>query len=180
MCSLVKPNRLNPTHAHLPRVRMDVFKKQKTYADPDCPVRDEILKWAIKNKKELFAKLCKVRGWEQRCKGEIFAEAQFAIHKGDDENIKGEIVEFADLFIQDDVNHFLITIKSKVSSFGLTRLRELKLLRHNVAYAWELELEDVYQFYTFVLLAPSIGEIADFEDLIREDECFLAIDYCTL
>jgi|SaaInlV_125m_DNA_1040241.scaffolds.fasta_scaffold03059_1 hypothetical protein len=157
--------------------RMDVFKKQKTYADPDfSPTASEILVWAIKNKKELFAKLCKVRGWEP--KGEIAAEAQFPIHKGGDENIMGELVGFTDLYLHDDKNNFFVTIKSKVASFGFgAELRELKLHRHDVSYAWELELPDIIEHYTFVLLAPSI----EFEDLIREDcESCMAIDYCTL
>lgn len=175
-------------HAHLPRARMDVSKKQKTYTDPDfSPEASEILVWATRNKKELFSKLCKAKGWEPNLTDgelDIYSQIQMPLYEGPGAGLgvkdiyMAEILGFADLYLNDGKYNFFVTIKSKVASFGAI-MRELKLHRHNVSGSWNLYKRQDFEDFAFVLLAPSIP----FADLFREDGCgteedhFLAFDY---
>lgn len=171
---------------------MDVSKKQKTYTDPDfspdfSPEASEILVWATRNKKELFSKFCKAKGWEpQEVDGELELDSmvQMPLYEGPGPGLgvediyMAEILGFTDLYLCDGTYQFFVTIKSKVASFGAI-MRELKLHRHNVSGSWNLYKPKDFENCAFVLLAPSIP----FADLIREDGCgtdenhFLAFDY---
>ena len=151
-------------------------KRQKACTDLSCPVRDEILKWAVQNKKKLFSKLSKAVAWPgATCSGkDTVAEVQYPIYNNYDED---EIVGFTDLYLCNGDTEFHIMIKSKVVLFGEI-MRELKLHRKSV---WQSNKGVESDFHTaFVLLAPSIP----FADLIREDGCFpeeidrfLVLDY---
>jgi len=158
---------------------MDVSKKQKTYTDPDfSPEASEILVWATRNKKELFSKLCKAKGWTEMTNDELVGFVQYPLYMYHEHGYRGDILGFADLYLCDGKYHFFVTIKSKVASFGAI-MRELKLHRHNVSGSWNLYKSKDFEDFAFVLLAPSIP----FADLFREDGCgtdenhFLAFDY---
>ena len=180
MCSLVLPP------ATTERDRMDEnvtvwTKKQKTYTDTDAdfsPEASEILVWATRNKKELFSKLCKAKGWEPELTDDIYSQIQMPLYEFDDHGYRGDIVGFADLYLCDGKYNFFVTITSKAASFGAV-MRELKLHRDNVSTSWDLYERKDFKDFAFVLLAPSIP----FADLFREDGCgtdedhFLAFDY---
>ena len=164
---------------------MDVSKKQKTYTVADfSPEASEILVWATRNKKELFSKLCKAKGWEPELTDDIYSQIQMPLYEGPgaglgvEEEYLAEILGFADLYLCDGKYNFFVTIKSKVASFGAI-MRELKLHRDNVSASWNLYKRKDFKDFAFVLLAPSIP----FADLFREDGCgtdedhFLAFDY---